>query len=110
MRYYSNFILFLIHISLVQAEDYHMNHFYEKLFKSTNRSKFLSMSSTSLSTEIKQSALSSQVFNEQSYFKTRMERPIRDISIFSRPKRYDYSGIGTNPYISCDKSYRKFLK
>jgi hypothetical protein len=86
MRYYSKFIVFLIHLLFVQSKNYHPNYFYENLFKSTNRSK----SSTSLSTNVRQLAPSPQVFNEQSYFETQIERSTEVIPTFSRLKTYNY--------------------
>ena len=71
MRYCPNLILYFIQLLLVQSNDDHQSHSYDKLFQSLN--------STSISINI------SQLPSSQAY--TRTERPTMLTSILIRSKR-----------------------
>ena len=66
MRQYFKFIFLLVQLLFVQSEDLNFKCFYRKLLETTNRSKFLSNSS-SLSTKVRLPVMYSYTSYEQLY-------------------------------------------
>jgi len=85
MRHYSNFIFLLVQLLLVQSDDRDSNYFYRKLLTTTNRSKFLPISS--FLTNDRPAVLYPHTFYESYYSKTETTTPITAIHI---PRSFDY--------------------